>query len=436
MIVQRVRNYIARERLFAPADKILVALSGGADSVALLRFLLADGYACEAVHCNFHLRGAESDRDEAFVRRLCEVLGVRLHVLHFDTIAYAENRRLSVEMAARELRYARFEELRKQISADSVAVAHHRDDSIETLLLNLVRGTGITGLLGIRPVNGRIVRPFLCVSREEIMAYLHDLKQPYVTDSTNLEDEYVRNKIRLRLLPLLEEFNPSIRNSLSDTAAHLNDVALLYHRCIAEAKERVLCPEGICLEALFRETAPEAVLFEILHPLGFNSAQLKDIYLALRGQSGKQFRSKEWRVVKDRAHLIIEPLQTSEPEFPYRIRREECVCTPDFRIPADKHIACFDADKLGDAPVTFRLWQPGDVFVPFGMKGKKRVSDYLTDRKFSLPRKERQWLLCCGDRVAWLVGERTDNRFRIDETTRRIVIYYAEPKEDNPETSR
>ncbi|QIU96838.1 tRNA lysidine(34) synthetase TilS [Bacteroides faecium] len=423
MIQQRITQYIEKEDLFSSDSKILVALSGGADSVALLCILHAAGYHCEAAHCNFHLRGEESNRDEQFVRQLCKRYGIRLHTIDFDTTRYAAEKRISIEMAARELRYNWFEEIRNQCQADVVAVAHHQDDSVETILLNLIRGTGITGLLGIRPRNGVIVRPLLCINREEIMLYLQNIGQDYVTDSTNLEDEYTRNKIRLNILPLMQTINPSVKNSLIETSNYLNDVATIYNKYTDEVKARIVTAEGIRIRELLKEPAPEALLFEILHPLGFNSAQIKDIANSLDGQPGKQFSSKEWRVIKDRELLLLEKAQSeNKEELPFQIIKEEKEYTPDFQIPREKGIACFDADKL-NGEISYRKWQTGDTFVPFGMKGKKKVSDYLTDRKFSISQKERQWVLCCGERIAWLIGERTDNRFRIDETTQRIVIY-------------
>lgn len=423
MIQQRVIQYIEKENLFAKEDKILVALSGGADSVALLLLLHTAGYQIEAAHCNFHLRGDESNRDETFVRQLCRKNHIPLHTTDFDTTQYATGQHISIEMAARELRYNWFEKLRKECKADVVAVAHHQDDSVETMLLNLIRGTGITGLLGIRPRNGAIVRPLLCINREEIISYLQSIHQDYVTDSTNLEDEYTRNKIRLNLLPLMQEINPSVKNNLIETNNYLNDVATIYNIGIEESKKRILTPEGIRISSLLKEAAPEAILFEILHPLGFNSAQIKDISNSLDGQSGKQFNSKAWRVIKDREFLLLEKIQKEDKLLPpFQLIKEEREYTPEFQIPREKNVACFDADKL-DAEISCRKWQKGDSFVPFGMKGKKKISDYLTDRKFSISQKERQWVLCCGERIAWLIGERTDNRFRIDETTRRIVIY-------------
>ena len=415
---KKVYRYIEEEQLFGPEDRILVALSGGADSVALLRMLCLSSYHCEAAHCNFHLRGEESDRDERFVRRLCKELQVPLHVAHFNTAEEAAVRHISIEMAARELRYAWFEEVKKECGAAVVAVAHHADDSVETFLLNLIRGTGINGLRGIRPKNGHIVRPLLCLSRGEIVAYLQRLGQPFVTDSTNLQDEYTRNKIRLNLLPMLEEINPSVKTGILQTARHLDDAACIYKKGIEEARRRVQMPEGIRIDVLLREAAPETVLYEILAPLGFNTAQVGDIFRSLTGQAGKVFSAQDWKVVKDRQFLLIQAASKAEPP---QLQQETFDYTSAFVIPRDKDTACFDADKLA-GPFSLRLWRRGDTFIPFGMKGRKKVSDYLTDRKFSLLQKERQWVLCCGEEIAWLVGERSDNRFRVDEKTRRVIV--------------
>ena len=417
-----VKQFIERNALFAPDERVLVALSGGADSVALLRLLCALGYDCRAAHCNVHLRGTESDRDEAFVRRMCREQGVTLYVTHFDTQEEARRRKVSIEMAARDLRYAWFEEVRKECGAAVIAVAHHSDDSVETLLLNLIRGTGLNGLRGIRPKNGRVVRPLLCMNRQEILTCLKEMGQTYVTDSTNLQNLYTRNKIRLDLLPLMQTINPSVKENLLKMTAHLEGVAHIYQKAIDESRRRVMTAEGISIEALEQECEPETVLYECLSPLGFRAAQVSEMYQSLKGQSGKEFVGRGWRAVKDRRMLLLAPIE--EMEEP-RLQWEERRLTSDFVIPRDKQVACLDADKL-KAPLTLRRWRDGDTFVPFGMKGRKRVSDYLTDRKFSLLQKERQWVLCCGEEICWLVGERLDNRFRIDEGTKSVRIVTLE----------
>ena len=432
MIEKKIAQYIDNERLFPLNTRIIVALSGGADSVALLRILHTLGYDCEAAHCNFQLRGAESDRDEMFVRELCKTMRIPLHTIDFATEQYAIEKKISIEMAARELRYQWFAEIKEKTKANVIAVAHHQDDSVETVLLNLIRGTGINGLLGIRPKNGDIVRPLLCISRKEITDYLQNAGQEYMTDSTNLQDEYTRNKIRLNLLPLMQEINPLVKEHIIDTSNYLNDVNRIYNKGIEEGKQRVIEKGNIRIVPLLKEPSPGALLFEILYPLGFNAAQTKNILTMLEGQTGKQFISKDgWRVVKNRELLLIDKKEKQENP-PFCLIKEEKEYTKDFIIPREKHIACFDTDKL-IGELNLRKWQTGDIFIPFGMKGKKKVSDYLTDRKFSIIQKENQWVLCCGDKIIWIVGERTDNRFRIDEKTKKVTVFkMSEKATDNP----
>lgn len=421
MLVKKVKEFIEKEDLFSKQDKILVALSGGADSVALTRILITLGYHCEAAHCNFELRGEESDRDEDFVRNFCRSLNIKCHSIHFETRRYAAQQSISIEMAARELRYNWFSKICEESDCQVVAVAHHKDDSVETMLLNLIRGTGINGLLGIRPKNGNVVRPLLCASRQEVVEYLHRMNQTYVTDSTNLEDEYTRNKIRLNLLPLMEEINPSVKDGLVKTSSYLNDVSKVYQQAIKESIDRIfITPEKeISIEKLMNEPAPQALLFEVLSPLGFNSTQVEEVYGSLNGQPGKRFISSQWQVVKDRELLLIEKVKTANDKP--QIIFEEVLLTKEFVIPKDKNTACFDANKFKGV-ISIRKWEKGDYFIPFGMKGKKLVSDFMTDSKFSLLKKEQQWVLSCNDQIAWLIGERTDNRFRIDDSTQKVII--------------
>ena len=411
--------------MFGKTDKVLVALSGGADSVALLRVLLHLGYRCEAAHCNFHLRGEESMRDEAFVVSLTEKLGVRLYRTDFDTEAYAAAKGISIEMAARDLRYEWFGNLREEIGAEVIAEAHHRNDSVETLLLNLVRGTGINGLRGIRAVNGRVVRPLLCVDRNEILSYLERLGQNFVTDSTNLQDNFTRNKIRHQVIPVLETINPSAVEAMADTAARLSEVAEIYGKAMEAAVARVVT-DGISLdaEALWHETAPKSVLHEVLYPLGTNVSQQRDIYRCLRsGESGKVFYTATHVLLVDHGRLCWKPKETVERK---PVLKWELVEVDDsFVVPKDIAVACLDADKINGA-LTLRRWRSGDRFVPFGMTGFKSVRNYLRDRKQSLFDKERQLVVCSGDDIVWVVEERTDNRFRVTPETRKVLRIWVE----------
>lgn len=429
-----VRAYIEKYQLLEESCPVLVGLSGGADSIALLTLLVKLGYSCIAAHCNFHLRGEESMRDERFAEEYAKTLQVPFLKTDFDTEQYAAANHLSIEMAARELRYNWFEEKRSETGAQAIAVAHHRDDSVETVLMNLVRGTGIRGMSGIRPKNGYVVRPLLCVTRKEITAWLDARNISYVTDSTNLSDAYTRNFIRLRVLPLLEEINPSVRTAIARTADHLSAAEAVYMHVVEQAKAEVL-DEGnrISIPALMHYPSPDAILYELLKAYNFSRTVSEDIYAALEGEPGKQFFSPTHRLVKDRDYLLLSSIET-KPEQTYVLSGNEekwvgpvelsfnkVVISENFHIRKDKNIAYFDYDKLA-FPLTLRTWKDGDWFIPFGMKGRKKLSDYFSDRKFSRFEKERVWLLCSGNDIIWIVGERPDNRYSIGSATKCALI--------------
>lgn len=432
-MLHQVREYIDKHQLLSASDKVLVGLSGGADSVALLSVLVKLGYTCIALHCNFHLRGEESMRDEAFARAFAEQLHVPFYKTDFETELYADEHHLSIEMAARELRYAWFEEMRQHLNAQAVAVAHHRDDSIETLIMNLLRGSGIRGLVGIRPRNQYVVRPLLGVSRKEILGWLEDQHYEYVTDSTNLSDAYTRNFIRLRVLPLLEELNPSVRQTLSRTAEHLSAAETIYLSVLEKARQELWVKEKLSIKKLMQYPAPETILYELLQPFGFSRQVAGDVFRSLPGESGKVFYAKSYRLVKDREYLILSdrkedqavsytfPLQTGRWEEPFPFSFEVVRNDSDFTLQVSPDIAYFDADKL-EPELQLRRWRQGDWFIPFGMKGRKKVSDYFSDHKFTLEQKENAWLLCSGSSVIWLVGERSDNRYRISSATKWVLI--------------
>ncbi len=411
-------------------EKVLVALSGGADSVALLMILQKLGYECEAIHCNFHLRGEESMRDEEFVRSLCERKDTELFVVDFDTQKYAEEKGISIEMAARELRYNAFEQHRKKRGAKYIAVAHHRDDSAETMLLNLVRGTGIRGLHGIQPKNGNIVRPLLCLGREDIIEYLAWRGEEYVTDSTNLGTDFTRNKVRLQIMPLLKEINPSISETLAETAERLSQAENIYTKAISEGEARIKKGDIIDIDLLKKEPSPQALLHEILQPLGFNGAQTNDIFQTADAESGRTFESNGWVVVKDRTAFIIAPKE--EQRTAATLPEEGTVKTPhgtlacqtkefDGTIERKREVATIDIAKV-QFPLTVREWREGDRFTPFGMRGSKLVSDYLTDRKMSLVEKKRQLVVTdATERIVWVVGERLSAICAVDGLTKKIL---------------
>ena len=435
-MLSTVQAYIAQHQLLRPGAPVIVGLSGGADSVALLHILTRLGYPCVAAHCNFHLRNDESDADADFAQQTAEALGLPFRRIDFDTADYAHQNGVSTEMAARTLRYEWFETLRRELGAEAIAVAHHRDDNVETVLLNLIRGTGLSGLCGMRPRNGHIVRPLLSVDRHQIVRWLADRHIPSRTDSSNASDVYRRNFVRLRLLPLMEQLNPSVRDAILRMAGHLTDVEAIYRNAIDSHRAHLIdADDRISIDALLRTPAPHAMLFELLTPYGFTPSQCADIARALSRESGRSFVAPggRWHLLKDRLHLILYPADEvsadaftltlgSELTAPIRLSLEERIVDDTFTISCSPHVATFDADRIA-LPLTLRRWRAGDSFVPFGMTGRKKLSDYFSDHKFSLLHKAAAWILCdASGRILWIVGHRTDNRFRITSKTSRALI--------------
>ena len=435
-MLSTVQAYITQHQLLRPAAPVIVGLSGGADSVALLHILTRIGYPCVAAHCNFHLRNDESDADADFAQQTAEALSLPFRRIDFDTADYVRQNGVSTEMAARTLRYEWFEALRRELGAEAIAVAHHRDDNVETILLNLIRGTGLSGLCGMRPRNGHIVRPLLSVDRHQIVRWLADRHLPFRTDSSNASDAYRRNFVRLRLLPLMEQLNPSVRDAILRMAGHLTDVEAIYRNAIDSHRAHLIDADGrISIDALLRTPAPHAMLFELLTPYGFTPSQCADIARALSGESGRSFVAPggRWHLLKDRLHLILYPADEvsadtftltlgSELTAPIRLSLEERIVDEAFTISRSPHVATFDADRIA-LPLTLRRWRAGDSFVPFGMTGRKKLSDYFSDHKFSLLHKAAAWILCdASGRILWIVGHRTDNRFRITSKTSRALI--------------
>ena len=435
-----------RTRCAVAADApLLVALSGGADSVALLHLLRAAGHPVEAAHCHFHLRGAESDRDAAFVADLCRRLGVRLHRADFDTRAEARRRGVSIETAARDLRYAWFDSLLDERALAAVAVAHHRDDNAETLLLHLVRGAGLHGLSGMAWRRGRVVRPLLGVSRQELEAYLRRIGQDYVTDSTNLIPDVRRNRIRLEVLPQLRQLNPAIDRVLAETARRMAETEQIFDRAVAEARRRV-CTEAdggldIRLAALRAEPAPATLLHEWLAPYGYRPEQTADALAHADDCGTARYDSGAWTLVRDRGFLRLR--RRPERFAPFVLDHEGLYPLPGGRqlrlarlsrqalglIPRDAATACLDAVRVGR--LICRPVERGDRFQPYGMRGPKLVSDYLTDRKRSPLAKAAACVVCSDETIAWLVGERPDQRFTLTDRTQDVVVLTLERTDGN-----
>jgi tRNA(Ile)-lysidine synthase len=426
-MIQKVGKYIEEHGLLDyPSSKIIVGLSGGADSVVLLYILRQLGYQCVAAHCNFHLRGEESQRDEKSAGDFAASFNIPFFKQDFDTESVAQEKGISIEMAARDLRYEWFEQLRKEENAATIAVAHHRDDSVETMLLNLIRGTGIKGLTGIKPKNGTVIRPLLCLSKKEILLFATEKKLPYILDSSNLQDEYTRNKIRLSVLPLLRSINPSIETSLLRTMENLNEVEKIYDYFIEESEANVFNPEKGTIDIAGLQTlpSPESVLFELLKKYGFGRDCIQDIARVPQRQSGKEFHSPEYTLLKDRKQFFLLPREQKSEKNVYWIDRQDLIFEDfhkNFEIIKDKNFAYFDADKL-QFPLQVRKWEKGDKFIPFGMNGFQKLSDYFNNHKFSKPEKENTRLLCSGNDIIWIIGHRTDDRYKVNQETKKVCI--------------
>lgn len=451
----KVKNYIEKRHLLDKSHLYIVALSGGADSVALLRVLLLLGYRVEAAHCNFNLRGAESDRDEAFVVNLCEQLSVPLHRAHFDTTTYAQLHKVSIEMAARQLRYRYFEQLRKDMNAEAVCVAHHRDDNVETLLINLLRGTGIHGLTGIQPRRDSIesgedntdactvIRPMLCVSRADILEWLKSIQQDFVTDSSNMVDDVLRNKIRLDVIPLLQQINPAVMDNLQRTIEQMNEAEKIYKAYTKGALTQLIDNDHsdsnnsnsqnrlhIDIERLKLSPSPLCMLFEWLTPYGFSSATIRQIAEHLDSPSGRLWKSSTHELSIDRNRLLLSPISAELPtmripetgtyvyteNMRFRFNIEE-----DIVVDPSPNVACLDAQKVV-FPLTIRPIQEGDRFVPFGMKGNKLLSDFLTDLKVPVIEKREQLVVCdANGAIVWVVNKRPSAQCCITEFTERML---------------
>ena len=414
----KVERYINKHKLLNPNELYIVALSGGADSVALLLLLKNAGFNVHAAHCNFRLRGAESDRDEVFCVELCHRLGVELHRVHFDTREYAELHKVSIEMSARELRYKWFEQLREDIGAAGICVAHHRDDSVETVILNMVRGTGVHGLVGIRPRNGYILRPLLCVSRDEIEGFLTSCGQKYITDSTNLEDEATRNKVRHHIIPELQQLNGKALENIQRMTERMAAVEELLDAYKAQTIVRK--EDGIAIRKL--DVLNDYLLYELLADYGFNSAQASQICDSMRADSvGSVFSSADYDLLVDRECLLVEPhLEPMKPfvipetgtyilDEKHKIRVESGA----FEVSKDPLVATLDASKV-HFPLTVRRAEEGDWMVPFGMSGRKLLSDMMTDLKKSIFDKRKQIVVTDNQGVIiWAVGLRVSQNVAI-----------------------
>lgn len=434
-MLTQINQYIRTHSLLTAKAKVLVGVSGGVDSVVLIHALFALGYECIVAHMNFSLRGEASDGDENFVHGLCRDLNIPFYAKKVDTLAYAREKGISMEMAARDLRYAFFDALCQKNEVDRIAVGHHKNDLAETFLINLSRGTGLRGLSGIQPVNGKIIRPLLCLTASEVRLYAKQHHLDYRTDASNSDVDIIRNRIRHRVIPEFERINPAFIQTLEDTARRMQQIQEMVNDQVARFSEsNVLNVDNavyISLNALQQHPQKQFMLFELLHPYGCNSAQIGEISKALNGISGKEWFTAQFRVTLSSTALEIRETNTAIKET-FTIERHQVAVNHPFPLafntlknPGLRHLkfsnwqVYFDADKLV-FPLVIRPWEQGDRFVPFGMRGHKKLSDFLVDMKLSIPQKEEVYVLLSGNEIIWVVGLRTDNRYKISEQTEHI----------------
>ena len=435
-MLEQFQAYINRYHLIAEGEKVILALSGGIDSMVLADLLLKTKVEFVAAHCNFHLRGEESDGDEKFVRDYAERNGIQCFVKHFETEKYAAEQGVSIEMAARDLRYAWFEELRQQLGYDKIAVAHHADDQAETFFINLLRGAGLNGLKGMKPQNGVIIRLLLWASREQIRKYAVENQILWREDHTNAESVYLRNKIRNQLLPTFDELQPEARQGLYKSLEHLSAENELYRALLKEKLAQSVELDGdvqrLPYSAFSIPHSAFQLLFEWLRDYGFNTDQCHFIYDAIGTGVGNQYCSATHRLVIGRDELQLSEIkEKKDDEIQIGIGEEEILSpfhlcfsklerTADFIIDKSSEVAQLDADKI-QFPLILRHWRHGDRFHPLGMKGSKLLSDFFVDQKFTEYQKQNVWLLVSADGdILWVVGYRLDDRFKIVNDTKTV----------------
>lgn len=430
-------QFISRHKLIDTHDRVLLAVSGGIDSVVMCELFHQSGIAFDIAHCNFSLRGEESDGDEQFVRSLAKRLNVKIYVKQFDTTTYAENEGVSIQMAARDLRFLWFKQLALDQIYTKIAIAHNLNDQAETFFINLLRGTGIAGLRAMKPYHDGFIRPLLSFSREEIVSFATEHDCVYREDSSNSSDKYLRNRIRHHLMPLLKELQPSLYPVFSENLERLAGTETVFLNEIERQRKSLVSLNGnrylINIEKLIQLNSLQTYLFEFLRPFGFNESVVSQIISVLEDIPGKVFLSPTHRLIKDRELLIIEPLSDSIHE-PLEVLIEENTIISaapfyiEFKI-LDRHqftafnpsplMAWLDKDKLA-FPLSLRRMQTGDRFRPLGMKGFRKLSDFLTDLKIPLPDKQNTWVVTSGADIVWVVGHRIDDRYKVTTQTKTI----------------
>lgn len=432
----RFVNFIRENRLLEEGVNTLLTVSGGMDSVVMCELFYQAAYNFGIAHCNFKLRGKESDGDAQFVKELADKYKVPFFYMEFDTNQIAIERGISTQMAARDLRYEWFEKIRTENNYQKIATGHHQDDQFETFFINLLRGTGISGLHGIRAMQGNLIRPLLFATRKEIAVFIEKSQLTYREDSSNASDKYLRNKIRHHLLPVLGDIDANFLNTFDANMKRFSEAEEIYTSQINQTRKRLLLKNqdeySISIRELEKLQPISTYLFELIREFGFSFQTTEDIIKSLSNGSGSQFFSDTHRLLKDRTQLMIRALK-KETEKAFLIsdstkKIEKPIClnlssfdkNSTFEFSTEKHVASLDQGKL-TFPLSIRKWKEGDYFYPLGSNFKKKLSDYFIDQKFSLFEKEDSWLLCSGNDIIWIIGHQIDNRFKITSKTKKIV---------------
>ena len=437
-MLQEFLSFIKSKNLFDPSQRILLAVSGGIDSITMADLFAKAKFDFAIAHCNFGLRGEESDADEVFVKKLAVKYKVPFFTTTFQTEAFAESEKLSTQMAARMLRYQWFESLLEKEKFDYLATAHHQNDVLETVLLNLSKGTGIAGLHGIRIKNNNIIRPLWFAEKELIFDYVVENQLIFREDSSNESVKYQRNLLRNEVVPLLKQINPNLDQSIRQTVERVMAAEDVFEKEIITLQNHIVRKENgatfIKFSEIIEKPSGDVWLHELLKPFHFNFVQSQEITLALEGEAGKTFLSPTHTLVKDRTELVITAKDLSDfgtiileegiEEIifgTHTLEIEEFERPEDFDLPTGKNIACLDAEKL-QFPLQIRKWKVGDWFCPLGMNGKKNISDLLNDLKIPNNLKEQVYVLTSGGSIVWIIGHRIDNRFKVTPKTEGICL--------------
>lgn len=435
-MLKQFQNFVEQESLFNSNEKILLGVSGGIDSVVMVELFSKSGFDFGIAHCNFGLRGQESDEDNSFVKMLAQKYNVPFHFKKFDTATYATNKSNSIQMAARELRVEWFEEVLLSKGYKYYATAHHLDDQIETILNNYFRGTGISGLHGILPKRNTLIHPLLFCFRKQIEEFADYYQLSYTIDSSNKKTDYTRNQIRHQLIPAIKNIFPKYQKTITENIQRIQQVETIYNRDIQEKTKGLMVKNNeyilIPIAKLTKLQPIETYLYELIKLFGFNYSNALDIVNSINSRSGKYFLSSTHKITKDREHLIIEERKNEEPGE-YLIEKGDSLMVnpimlnfileenhPGFQISKSPTIVNFDLDKL-KFPLKLRKWRKGDYFYPLGMNQKKLLSDFFIDNKVSIPDKEKTWLLISEEQIVWIIGFRIDNRYKITTYTKTIL---------------